>query len=184
MGRRRLPVRLAAMGAMRRSLGAHLFHCGRAACTRQLRRFAATRAPAPPGDRIASLPRADTHRVTVPFRRRRSGRFPDCSGLVFFVLHELGISVPRTAAEQSFAATPVDPADLEPGDVLFFRDSGPPGHSRRRLHRRAPVRARAKVWASRELCASLQDDYYRATFLGAGRFYAEPPHGAAGRPLY
>jgi cell wall-associated NlpC family hydrolase len=129
------------------------------------------RAPAPPGDRIASL--AQTL-IGSPYRF--GGADPagfDCSGLVFFVHHELGISVPRTAAEQSFAATPVDPADLEPGDVLFFRDSGPQAThvgvyigEHRFVH--APKSGRPVSYAS------LQDDYYRATFLGAGRFYAEP----------
>jgi murein DD-endopeptidase len=128
-------------------------------------------APAPPGDRIASL--AQTL-VGSPYRF--GGADPagfDCSGLVFFVHQELGISVPRTAAEQSLAATPVDPAELEPGDVVFFRDPGPQAThvgvyigEHRFVH--APKSGRPVSYAS------LQDDYYRATFLGAGRFYAEP----------
>lgn len=94
----------------------------------------------------------------------------DCSGLVFFVHQQLGITVPRTAAEQSLAATPVKRSHLQPGDVVFFRDSGPDAThvgvytgERRFVH--APKSGRPVGYAS------LDDDYYRATFLGAGRFY-------------
>src|SRR5687767_750833 len=45
----------------------------------------------------------------------------DCSGLVRFIHDQLGISTPRTAAEQFSAATPVELKHLEPGDLLFFR---------------------------------------------------------------
>src|SRR5438128_1643465 len=48
----------------------------------------------------------------------------DCSGLVRYVHHELGIEVPRTAAEQYRAALAVDLEHLEPGDLLFFRTQG------------------------------------------------------------
>lgn len=123
------------------------------------------------GERIASL--AQTL-IGSPYRF--GGAEPDgfdCSGLVFFVHHELGISVPRTAAGQALAATPVDAADLEPGDVVFFRASGPEAThvgvyvgEHRFVH--APKTGRPVSYAS------LQDDYYRATFLGAGRFYPEP----------
>ncbi len=129
-----------------------------------------TRAAAP-GERIAGL--AETL-IGSPYRF--GGADPagfDCSGLVFFVYHELGIGVPRTAAEQSLTATPVDPDDLEPGDVVFFRDSGPEAThvgvyvgAHRFVH--APKTGRPVTYAS------LQDDYFRATFLGAGRFYTGP----------
>lgn len=45
----------------------------------------------------------------------------DCSGLVFFIHRELGVTVPRTAAEQYSASTPVNVRRMEPGDLLFFR---------------------------------------------------------------
>ena len=44
----------------------------------------------------------------------------DCSGLVWFVYHELGIEVPRTAAEQHKAALAVPGDRLQPGDLVFF----------------------------------------------------------------
>jgi cell wall-associated NlpC family hydrolase len=44
----------------------------------------------------------------------------DCSGLVFYVYHELGLTVPRTAAGQRAAVTRVDQEQLQPGDLVFF----------------------------------------------------------------
>ena len=44
----------------------------------------------------------------------------DCSGLVRFIYDQVGIPVPRTAAEQFSAAKPIALGVLEPGDLLFF----------------------------------------------------------------
>jgi cell wall-associated NlpC family hydrolase len=53
----------------------------------------------------------------------------DCSGLVRYVFRAEGIQVPRTVAEQFTAGTPVETADLKPGDLIFFDTSGPgPSH--------------------------------------------------------
>jgi cell wall-associated NlpC family hydrolase len=42
----------------------------------------------------------------------------DCSGFTQYVFNKLGISIPRTAAEQQQAVTPV--SDPRPGDLVFF----------------------------------------------------------------
>jgi cell wall-associated NlpC family hydrolase len=123
------------------------------------------------GEEIASL--AETL-VGSPYRY--GGADPagfDCSGLVYFVHRQLGLRVPRTAAEQSLAAIPVDLSHLEPGDVVFFRDSGPEAthvgvYTGRHRFVHAPKSGRAVGYAS------LEDDYYREAFLGAGRFYSVP----------
>jgi murein DD-endopeptidase len=142
-----------------------------AGCASSPRSSDATASTQPSGERIAE--RAQTL-VGSPYRY--GGADPsgfDCSGLVFFVHQELGINVPRTVAEQSSAATPVKPAELEPGDVVFFRDPGPRAThvgvyigEHRFVH--APKTGRPVSYAS------LDDDYYRATFLGAGRFFKVP----------
>ena len=92
----------------------------------------------------------------------------DCSGLVQFIYGEIGIDVPRTAAEQYRAAAPVRLDDIEPGDLLFFRTSGKRishvaiyAGAGRFIH--AP-----KTGRSIELRA-LDDDYYRPRLAGAGR---------------
>jgi cell wall-associated NlpC family hydrolase len=42
----------------------------------------------------------------------------DCSGYTAYVFRQAGISLPRTAAEQQAAATPV--SNPQPGDLVFF----------------------------------------------------------------
>jgi cell wall-associated NlpC family hydrolase len=50
----------------------------------------------------------------------------DCSGLVQKTFGDLGIKLPRVAADQQKVGTPVDSlADAQPGDLLFF---GNPAH--------------------------------------------------------
>lgn len=43
----------------------------------------------------------------------------DCSGLIWYVAKQLGISVPRTSEEQAHTGTPVSKNDLAPGDLVF-----------------------------------------------------------------
>ncbi len=62
--------------------------------------------------------------VGVPYRL--GGHSPagfDCSGLVWFVYHELGVSVPRTAALQHQVAQSIPADQLQPGDLVFFYTS-------------------------------------------------------------
>jgi cell wall-associated NlpC family hydrolase len=94
----------------------------------------------------------------------------DCSGLVRYLHHEVGIEVPRTALEQYMASTPVSTAKLEPGDLLFFRTRGRNvshvaiyAGSGRFVH--APQTGR-----SIEL-GTLDDGYYGARFVAAGRLF-------------
>jgi cell wall-associated NlpC family hydrolase len=47
----------------------------------------------------------------------------DCSGLVQYAYRQAGIDIPRVAAEQFHAGTPVDLSHLREGDLVFFQDS-------------------------------------------------------------
>ena len=44
----------------------------------------------------------------------------DCSGLMMASWGKAGVSLPRTAAAQYAAGTPVTTSDLQPGDLVFF----------------------------------------------------------------
>ena len=44
----------------------------------------------------------------------------DCSGLVQWAYGQVGVSLPRTAQEQYDATMRLSPADLKPGDLVFF----------------------------------------------------------------
>src|SRR5688572_10614322 len=63
--------------------------------------------------------------IGVPYRSRMSkpGRGFDCSGLVVFAYGQAGIDLPRSSRDQIRAATQIDRAALEPGDLVYY-----PGH--------------------------------------------------------
>jgi peptidoglycan DL-endopeptidase CwlO len=46
----------------------------------------------------------------------------DCSGFTQSVFKNFGISLPRTASGQSKVGREIDPADMQPGDLLCFKD--------------------------------------------------------------
>lgn len=48
----------------------------------------------------------------------------DCSGLVMYVYDNLGVQLPRVSGQQAYAGVHVDRADLQPGDLVFFRLNG------------------------------------------------------------
>jgi peptidoglycan DL-endopeptidase CwlO len=78
--------------------------------------------PAPPTGALGARAAALASRlVGTPYRT--GGSTPDgfdCSGLVFYVYRELGVTLPRTAAEQRGALERVPATALAPGDLVFF----------------------------------------------------------------
>lgn len=50
-----------------------------------------------------------------------SGGF-DCSGLTMYVYKHYGVSLPHSATSQSKIGTQVSRANLQPGDLIFFKD--------------------------------------------------------------
>lgn len=96
----------------------------------------------------------------------------DCSGMVYFIHHALGLEVPRTAAEQQRAAQGVARASLQPGDLLFFRTTA----SQRISHVGVYVGDNRFVHAPQsgrliEL-RMLDDAYYSQRLAAMGRMYA------------
>lgn len=49
----------------------------------------------------------------------------DCSGLVWWAYHQIGVDLPRTTTGQIHAGQPVDIGDLQPGDLVFTRGGRP-----------------------------------------------------------
>jgi|GEM_PF-261890 len=95
----------------------------------------------------------------------------DCSGMVYFIHQAVGIDVPRTAAEQQQVAQHIDKADLQPGDLLFFRTT----RAKRTSHVGVYVGENRFVHAPQsgkliEL-RTLDDEYYSKRLVGRGRLY-------------
>jgi cell wall-associated NlpC family hydrolase len=51
----------------------------------------------------------------------------DCSGLVTYVYKQFGVDLPHYTVSQAAKGTPVDRANLQPGDVIFFGENGGTG---------------------------------------------------------
>lgn len=84
-----------------------------------------TAQPASGGDAVAvAMSQVGTPYV---FGGSAPGGF-DCSGLVQWSYKQLGVDLPRTAAEQGRTGTPVSPADAQPGDLVYFDKPGPVDH--------------------------------------------------------
>lgn len=49
----------------------------------------------------------------------------DCSGLVQWTYGQVGVSLPRTAQEQYDATVRISPAELRPGDLVYFASTYP-----------------------------------------------------------
>jgi cell wall-associated NlpC family hydrolase len=121
----------------------------------------------------AVLEAAET-RIGAPYRYGGSGPEAfDCSGLVAYAHRQAGIAVPRTAAEQFSKATPVKRRELRPGDLVFFRLSGRDvGHVG--IYAGDDRFVHAPQSGGHVRLASLEDEWYRQRFVGAGRFYTAP----------
>jgi murein DD-endopeptidase len=94
----------------------------------------------------------------------------DCSGLALHVHERVGLTIPRTAAEQQRAAQPVPIAQLAPGDLVFF-------HIRRRSVDHVGIYAGEGrfIHAPRAGVAVAYGDltggFYARHLAGAGRFW-------------
>jgi cell wall-associated NlpC family hydrolase len=49
----------------------------------------------------------------------------DCSGLTAYAFATAGVTLPHTSQGQAAMGTPVDRADIRPGDLVFFSTAGP-----------------------------------------------------------
>ncbi|NJD32109.1 MAG: NlpC/P60 family protein [Gammaproteobacteria bacterium] len=124
--------------------------------------------PGTPG--AAALVAAES-RIGAPYRYGGSGPDAfDCSGLVSYAYRQAGISVPRTAAEQYAAAQPVTRGDLRPGDLVFFRLSGR-DVSHVGIYAGNDQFVHAPQSGGEVRMASLDDEWYRKRYAGAGRLY-------------
>ena len=93
----------------------------------------------------------------------------DCSGLVYYAYRSLGIRVPRSTMAQFRHARPVALKNLEPGNLVFFKQTrysishvGIYAGNARFIH--APSKGRVVSYDS------LNDPYWRKRLVAAGRY--------------
>jgi cell wall-associated NlpC family hydrolase len=136
--------------------------------------------PAKPGGPVGTDPgravlEVAQSRIGAPYRYGGSGPNAfDCSGLVTYAHRQIGIAVPRTAAQQFTAATPVERKQLRPGDLVFFRlDSR--GVSHVGIYAGENRFVHAPQSGGNVRMASLDEDHFRRSFAGAGRLYPAGP---------
>lgn len=164
-------VRSASRPLAARSLLLVLAFAGLAACTPFRAELPGGTATPDPG---YALLQAAQSRIGAPYRYGGAGPDAfDCSGLVSYAHGQVGIAVPRTAAQQFAAATPVKRGELRPGDLVFFRLEGR-NVSHVGIYAGDGRFVHAPQRGGNVRLASLDEDYFRRSFAGGGRLYAHP----------
>lgn len=93
----------------------------------------------------------------------------DCSGFTQYVMRENGINILRTAAEQFSQGTPVDKANLQVGDMVFFT-TYKPGASHVGFYMGDGKFIHASSAAKQVTINSLSETYYTEHYIGARRY--------------
>lgn len=93
----------------------------------------------------------------------------DCSGFTQYVLKQNGVTIPRTAAEQFAAGTPVEKANLKVGDLVFFT-TYKPGASHVGFYMGGGKFIHASSAAEAVTISALDEDYYTQRYIGARRY--------------
>ncbi|MFR6518526.1 MAG: NlpC/P60 family protein [Bilophila wadsworthia] len=104
----------------------------------------------------------------------------DCSGFVQWAYRNVGVTLPRTAREQSVMGRPIKSGSMMAGDIVAFNhpSAATYGHlSRRRLVHPQP-RTRQSV-----SIAALSDPYFSSTFIGARRVQSKESDAEAIKKL-
>jgi cell wall-associated NlpC family hydrolase len=93
----------------------------------------------------------------------------DCSCLVELVFQKVGISLPRTAAEQHSATTRVTREQLLPGDLVFFANTYMPGISHVGIYIGGGQQINAPTERQSVSIQPVFEGYWGAHFAGGGR---------------
>lgn len=93
----------------------------------------------------------------------------DCSGLVQYVLKELGINISRVTYTQYKEGYPVAKGDLQPGDLVFFEKNGDVHHVGIYIGDGKMIHAPQTGDVVR--IADMNSDYYTSTYYCARRMY-------------
>jgi len=92
----------------------------------------------------------------------------DCSGFVYYVYNQYGISLPRVADEQYESGQRVSLNDIQPGDLVFY-STYTPGPSHVGIYVDNGQFVHASSGADQVTITAMSKAYYKARFLGAFR---------------
>jgi cell wall-associated NlpC family hydrolase len=98
-----------------------------------------------------------------------SRRGVDCSCLVMLVFRAVGVSLPRTAAEQYAATARIADRDLQPGDLVFFANTYMPGISHVGIYIGGGLLINAPTEGQVVSVEPVFSAYWGAHYAGAGR---------------
>lgn len=95
----------------------------------------------------------------------------DCSGLVYYVFKENGITLGRTCKKQYTAGTPISKSELQPGDLVFFQNTYTTGLS----HVGVYIGDGQFIHASSDgvMVSKLSNSYWAAHYYGACRILTD-----------
>ena len=135
------------------------------------------RADCQPLPGVEALVRAsilDLARQYLGVRYRLGGHTPrgfDCSGFVYYVFHQSGIAVPRTASAQYQTGRKIVRSQLKPGDLVFFsRRLSRPSIQHVGIYTGENRFIHSPSFGGRVSFASMNDGYWRARYLGSVTF--------------
>lgn len=98
-----------------------------------------------------------------------SSRGFDCSGFINYVMHSVGVMVPRTTYAMYASGTPVPRDELRVGDIVFFQTVSPgPSHAGIYIGNNQFIHSSSGF--GRVTVTSLDYRYYKPRFFGARRF--------------
>ncbi len=122
---------------------------------------------------------ADIALQNIGVRYKSGGASPssgfDCSGFVYWVFSEHGISVPRDTVRQSRAGEEVAKSDLLPGDILIFRIANTPNGRHSAIYIGDGRFIHSPSSGSRVRIENLDASYWKSHYLTARRVLTEPP---------
>lgn len=94
----------------------------------------------------------------------------DCSGFVRYILGAAsGVALPRTATEQFYHGTPIPNDQLQPGDLVFFKNTYKHGISHVGIYAGAGNFIHAANAHKGVRMDNLSDSYYLAHYAGGRR---------------
>lgn len=115
----------------------------------------------------------------IGIRYKSGGASPssgfDCSGFVYWVFSEHGVSVPRDTVRQSKAGEEVAKSDLLPGDILIFRIANTPNGRHSAIYIGDGRFIHSPSAGSRVRIENLDAAYWKNHYMTARRVLTEPP---------